>query len=98
MLRTFAKSLLVGAVQRKVGVPRTGTIPTTLLTTGASLMLVRGKRPIGVAMAAAGAFLLWREVERDRALRPAADLVPQPLSPPLLLQPAGDASAATRPR
>jgi hypothetical protein len=67
MLRTLAKSVLIGAAQRRVGVMPAGTISTALLTTGASLMLKRGRRPIGLALVAAGGVLLWREAERNRA-------------------------------
>jgi hypothetical protein len=68
MLRTLAKSMLIGAAQRRVGVMPAGTISTALLTTGASLMLKRGRRPIGLALVAAGGVLLWREAERSRAV------------------------------
>lgn len=68
MLRTLAKSMLIGAAQRRVGVMPAGTISTALLTTGASLMLKRGRRPIGLALVAAGGVLLWREAERGRAV------------------------------
>ena len=67
MLRTLAKTMLIGAAQRRAGVMPAGTLSTALLTTGASLMLTRGRRPIGLAVAAAGGVLLWREVERNRA-------------------------------
>ncbi|NIJ32863.1 hypothetical protein [Sphingomonas oligoaromativorans] len=68
MLRTLAKSMLIGAAQRRVGVMPAGTISTALLTTGASLMLKRGRRPIGLALVAAGGVLLWHEAERSRAV------------------------------
>ncbi len=67
MLRTLAKSVLIGAAQRRAGVMPAGTVSTALLTTGASLMLTRGRRPIGFALVAAGGVLLWREAERSRA-------------------------------
>ena len=67
MLKMVAKSLLVGAVQKRAGVTKVGTIPGTLITTGASLVLTRGRRPIGLALAVAGGLLLWWEIERDRA-------------------------------
>ena len=89
MLDTFAKSLLVGAVQKGTGVPQSGPTSTTLLTTGVSLMLIRGRRPVGLALAAAGGLLRWHELEQERqaalaALRKQA--------------PSADASAATAPR
>ena len=66
MLKTFAKSLLAGVVQKKAGVTKIGAIPGTLITTGASLALTRGRRPVGLALAVAGGLLLWWEIERDR--------------------------------
>ncbi len=66
MLRTLAKSMLVGAVQKRVGGTPAGPVSTALLATGASLMLTRGRRPIGLALAAAGGLLLWRAAERER--------------------------------
>jgi len=67
MLRTLAKSMLIGAAQRRVGVMPAGTISTALLSTGASLMLKRGRRPIGLALVAAGGVLLLGRVNRSRA-------------------------------
>ena len=67
MLRGFATSALLGFARRKAGVHTIGTIPAALLTTGASLALTRGRRPVGLAVAALGGFLLWREIERERA-------------------------------
>ena len=65
MLRGFATSMLVGFVRKKAGVPAIGTVPAALLTSGASLVLTRGRRPIGLAVMAVGGFLIWREVERE---------------------------------
>ena len=86
MLGTFAKSLLVGAVQKGTGVPQSGPISTTLLTTGVSLMLIRGRRPVGLALAAVGGLLRWHELEEERRAALKA-----PASP-------ADISAATAPR
>lgn len=88
MLRGFAVSALVGFVRKRAGVRSIGTIPAALLTSGASLMLTRGRRPAGLAVAALGGFLLWREIERER----------EEASPEPALPPASDASAATAPR
>lgn len=94
MLKTFAKSLLVGAVQKKAGVTKIGAIPGTLITTGASLALTRGRRPVGLALAVAGGLLLWWEIERDRAATLEEGLArPEPLPAP-----SSGASAATPPR
>ncbi len=89
MLRGFATSTLIGFARRKAGVSAVGTIPAALLTSGLSLILTRGRRPVGVAVAALGGFLLWREIEQQER---EARLAPQPALPP----PASDdASAAT---
>jgi hypothetical protein len=66
MLGTLAKSAMVGAIQRKAGVSPAGTMPTMLLTSGASMLLTRGRRPFGLALVALGGLLLWREIEQDR--------------------------------
>jgi hypothetical protein len=83
MLRTLATSMLVGAVQKRVEVAPVGPVSTALLTTGASLMLRRGRRPIGLALLAAGGLLLWHEAGRR----------PTPTLPP----PEPEDGSATRP-
>ena len=80
MLRTLAKTMLVGAVQKRVGVTPAGPVSTALLATGASLMLTRGRRPVGLALAAAGGLLLWRAVERERSEAQAAGNATPPLA------------------
>jgi hypothetical protein len=77
MLRGFAKTAAIGFVQKKVGISPAGTLPTILLTSGASMLLTRGRRPIGLAVAALGAFLLWREIEAEQD-----EISPAPLPPP----------------
>ncbi len=89
MLRSLAKTMLVGAVQKGTGVPRSGAISTTLLTTGVSLLLVRGRRPVGAALVAAGGLLRWHEIEQERRAAIAALRRQAPVA---------DASAATAPR
>ncbi|WBO24032.1 hypothetical protein [Sphingomonas abietis] len=88
--------MIVRAVQKRVGVSRIGTIPATLLTTGASLALTRGRRPIGLALAGVGGLLLWQEIERERRLAADASRASEPLLPVPGLPPAAsvDASAA----
>lgn len=88
MLRGFVTSAVVGLVRRKAGVAAIGTIPAALLTSGASLILTRGRRPVGLVVAALGGFLLWREVVREQEEARLALLPPD----------SGDASAATAPR
>lgn len=88
MIRGLATSALVGFARKKAGVSAIGRIPAALLTSGASLMLTKGRRPVGLAVAALGAFLVWREIDRaEEEARPE----PAPALPPA----AGDASAAT---
>jgi hypothetical protein len=72
MLKMLANTLIVGAVRKGAGMPRTGTLTSALLTTGASLLLVRGRRPVGFVLLAAGGLLLWRESEAARAEEKAA--------------------------
>ncbi len=76
MLRTLAQSILVGVVQKRIGVTPAGPVSTALLATGASLMLTRGRRPIGLALAAAGGLLMWRAAERERGEAQAAGEAP----------------------
>jgi len=95
MLRRLGTSVLVSAIERGVGgrgtgTPAGGAIATTLLTTGVSLMLVRGRRPAGLVLIAAGGMLRWIEIERQNAARDGVR--PRPA------RSAGDASAATIPR
>jgi hypothetical protein len=89
MIRGLATSALVGFVRKKAGVATIGTIPAALLTSGASLMLTKGRRPVGLAVAALGAFLVWREIEKADAEE--ARLAPAPALPPA----SADAFAAT---
>jgi len=67
MLRTLARTMLIGAVERRVGVSPAGPVSTALLTTGASLLLTRGRRPLGLGLAVAGGLLMWRAAEKARA-------------------------------
>jgi uncharacterized membrane protein (UPF0136 family) len=92
MLRTLAKTMLVGAVQKGTGVVPAGPISTALITSGASLLLTRGRRPVGLALAAVGGLLLWHETEQERR-REAEELLKKRLPKP------DDAAApATTPR
>jgi hypothetical protein len=95
MLRAFAKSAMIGAIQRKVGVSPAGTIPTMLLTSGASMLLSRGRRPVGLALVALGGLLLWREIEHDRADVEAEEEISPALVPPVPAPDPAGAAAAT---
>jgi hypothetical protein len=92
MFRGLAASVLIGFVRKKAGVPAIGTVPAALLTSGASLLLTKGRRPVGLAVAALGGFLLWREIvhEQEQAKLALAPALPPPVS--------GDAFVATAPR
>ena len=81
MLRTLGKTMLVGAVQKRVGVTPVGPVSTALLATGASLMLTRGRRPIGLALVAAGGLLLWRAAKHERSEAQAAEDAAPPVAP-----------------
>jgi hypothetical protein len=65
MLNSLLNSALVGSVQKGTGVAPTGPVTTALITTGASLLLTRGRRPVGLALLVVGGLLLWREVEKE---------------------------------
>lgn len=86
MLESLVKSVLVGAVQKGTGIPQAGAVSTTLITTGVSLMLIRGRRPVGLALAAAGGLMRWHELEQER--RAAQVMLRRSAA-------AGDASVAT---
>jgi hypothetical protein len=67
MIRQAATSMLIGAVRKGTGATPAGQVTAGLLTTGASLLLTRGRRPVGLALLALGGLLLWHEVEKDQA-------------------------------
>jgi hypothetical protein len=81
MLKALAKSVAIKAVQKRVGVSQPGSVTAALLTTGATLLLSRGRRPVGLALIAVGGFLLWRENEPESStLRPIAPPPPESAS------------------
>lgn len=100
MLGSFAKSMVIRAVQKKAGVARIGTLPASLLTTGMSLALTRGRRPIGLALAGIGGLLLWQEIERERRLRmgEARPDAAEATAPVPVLPPASASASAARAR
>jgi hypothetical protein len=81
MLAGLGKSMLIKAARKGAGVPETGTLTTALLTTGASLLLSRERRMIGVALIAVGGLLLWRESERVEPVIRQARRSPVPPAP-----------------
>lgn len=64
MMNAFANAVLVGAVEKGTGVRPAGPVTAALLTTGATLLLTRGRRSVGLALVAAAGLLLWREEVR----------------------------------
>jgi hypothetical protein len=78
MLKTMVNSFLVDAVRKRTGIPEPGVLTTAMLTTGASLLMSRGRRPIGLALIAVGGLLLWHEnVPETVEVKPA----PRPRGP-----------------
>ncbi len=67
MLRMLGQRMVMGAVQKRLGVTPAGPVSAALLTTGATLILTRGRRSLGLGLAIAGGLLLWREADRQRA-------------------------------
>ncbi|WP_419825275.1 hypothetical protein [Sphingomonas sp.] len=69
MLRDLAGTLLAGAVNQAPGAPGGSGDPlaSTLIGTGATLAMTRGRRPVGLVLLAAGGYLLLRDVRRARA-------------------------------
>jgi hypothetical protein len=61
MLKTLINSLVIDAVRKRTGIPEPGVLTTAMLTTGASLLFSRGRRPVGLALIAVGGVLLWHE-------------------------------------
>ncbi len=76
MLRTLVNSVVADAVRKRTGIPEPGVLTTAMLTTGASLLLSRGRRPIGLALIAVGGLLLWHEHVPE-----AIDVKPEPREP-----------------
>ena len=84
MLRALVNSLVIDVVRKRAGIPEPGVLTTAMLTTGASLLLSRGRRPIGLALIAVGGLLLWHEHAPETP-----DVNPEPRPP----APATDAAA-----
>ncbi len=85
MLRTLVNSLVIDAVRKRTGIPEPGVLTAAMLTTGASLLLSRGRRPVGLALIAVGGLLLWHETRPE-----AGDETGPKLPPPA---PASDTAA-----
>jgi uncharacterized membrane protein (UPF0136 family) len=75
MLSTLARAAIVSTVEKGTGVPPAGPLSTVLLTTGAALATMRGRRAVGFALLAVGGVLRWQETVRperqDRTAPPA---------------------------
>ena len=89
MIETATGTVLADLVRHGTGAPPSSPLTTALIGSGASLMLARDRRLIGLVLLAAGGALLWREAlaarrEQDVSLRrarpapPASDLAPSP--------------------
>jgi hypothetical protein len=80
MLKTLVNSFVIDAVRKRTGIPEPGVLTTAMLTTGASLLMSRGRRPIGLALIAVGGLLLWHETVPETAEITADPLPPAPAS------------------
>jgi hypothetical protein len=77
MLSTLARAAIVSTIEKGTGVPPAGPLSTVLLTTGAALATMRGRRAIGLGLLVVGGALRWHETVRpdpraQRALPPPA--------------------------
>lgn len=61
MLNAAAAAILSSAVRRVADTGEAGPLTTALIGSGASLILTRGRRPLGVVLLATGGYLLWRK-------------------------------------
>ncbi len=76
MIETMTGTMLADLVRHGTGAPPSGPLTTTLIGSGASLLMTRGKRPVGLVLLVAGGVLLWREAvaargQRETAVTPA---------------------------
>jgi hypothetical protein len=89
MIETVTGTMLADLVRHGTGAPPSGPLTNALIGSGASLLMTRGRRPIGLVLLAAGGVLLWREAaaaqrERDaliRRVRPAPRASDRPAPP-----------------
>jgi hypothetical protein len=92
MLRELAGTMLAGAVNQAPGTATGDPLTSTLIGTGATLAMTRGRRPVGIVLLAAGGYLLLRDISKARA---AAAITPPPAPRPVPSRPpAATASAA----
>ena len=87
MLSTLARTAIIATIEKGTGVPPAGPVSTILLTTGASLLMLKGRRAVGLALLAAGGAVRWHETVGAN-LKPARRSAPAPRS-------GDDISAAT---
>lgn len=76
MLSTLARAAIVSTVEKGTGVPPAGPLSTVLLTTGAALSTMRGRRAVGFALLAVGGIIRWQETVRPE--KPAQPALPAP--------------------
>lgn len=91
MIGTMTGTVLADLVRHGTGAPPSNPLTTALIGSGASLLMTRGRRPIGLVLLAAGGLLLWREAAaaRREAVRRAR---PVPAGSDRLTWPRADAS------
>lgn len=66
MIETMTGTVLADLVRHGTGAPPSSPLTTALIGSGASLMMTRGRRPVGLVMLAIGGALLWREAAAAR--------------------------------
>lgn len=61
MLGSVVGAMVATLVQEATDAPPAGSVATALIGSGASLLLNPRRRPVGLALLAAGGMLLWRQ-------------------------------------
>jgi hypothetical protein len=100
MIETVTGTMLADLLRYGTGAPPSGPLTTALIGSGASLLMTRGKRPVGLLLLAAGGVLLWREAaaaqkrETLTPARPAPRASDRPAPPPSHARAGASAAAA----
>ncbi|USI74414.1 hypothetical protein [Sphingomonas morindae] len=93
MLGTFTGSMVATLVREATGAPPAGPLATALIGSGASLVMQRGRRPVGLALLLAGGVVLWREAAAARPRTARVKVRPATRRPAPGLPAASDAAA-----